>query len=805
MLNRMSFCKRLVACGLCGAALASAQGATTFSQLLVEIAQATPGATIYVENDMEATSALPVSTAITLTSPAGQTNVITRAANYGGVFINFSDAASELTLANVTVDWNKAAGSVPHFAMLSAGSLTLDAGAEVRNCDIGGNTGGIYLTGTARLVMNDGAVIRGFEGSGWAHGVQIGNNGGSPVFEMNGGLITECADHNSSATSSLGGYGGVVYVYGGDYTNEACGRFILHGGTITGNTSDRCTAGVVSWGGRWYLSGTACVTNNVGGIANDAWIERGYLFFDGDYWGRMTMRGLYEGMPDSSDGGQWAAYVGRPDGQSLKGPIAGAGNVSSQRNPNRIINGTTTGTQFNFGDRKASVGPGRYDEVSLHAALPHANQGDVVQIVADMVMDNYSITGSNYNGLTNVTLVGRPGSPVRVTRSAPSLRMLTVSHATVRLENLVFDGEGKFSPSETLLSIGAEGDVTLGAGAVLCNAVTGQQRPAVNLVAEAAHLTMLDGSAIHSCATTNEGSYATAIRVGEGNGRVYTNAPLFEMKGGVISNCVSAATGPATGGWGGAVYVQNATFAMSGGMITNNSALFGGSAGVMTWESAKIVFSGSACIAGNPGVKPDVFRNGGATLYMEGDFRGWVGVSSDSQAYDTQLPVICREGSTGAWSFFSAGTDPIGLYRGYNWSKKDFGGNDIAYWGNPVGWIDDAGFPSWERVNMPNYLPTAYDLDDADVRAGFPHTFKGTALDLDGTVALTFADAEAMKSRVPLVLYTAAGDGVFTGTWSFTVPEATGGAWKVRKVTNGSGVAAYVLDWAKSGMALVIR
>ena len=794
--------KRLAACGLCGAALTSAQGATTFSQLLVEIAQATPGATVYVENDMEATSALPVSTAITLTSPEGQTNVITRAANYGGVFINFSDAASELTLANVAVDWNKAAGAVTRFAKLTAGRLTLDAGAEVRNCNIGGNTGGIHLTGTARLVMNDGAVIRGFEGRNWAHGVQIGSNGSSAVFEMNGGLITECADHRTAGGS---GYGGVVYVY----TSDGGGAFIMHGGTITGNTSDHNTAGVVSWSGKWYLSGDAFVTNNVGELANDAWVQNGYIHFDGAYTGRMTMRGLYEGMPDSKDGDQWAAYVGRPDGQPLTGPIAGAGNVSSQRNPERIINGTATGGSFYFGNRVASVGPGRYESCSLHDALQNTSNGDTVQIVTNMFMSNYTIGGGDYPGLTNVTLIGRTDFPVTLLRPSASWRMLTVAHATVRLEHLIFDGQKGNSDWEPLLSIGAEGDVTLGPGTVLCNAVSNQQSPAINMMADGAHLTMLEGSAIHSCATTNVESWATAIRVGDGS--VRSSPPLFEMKGGVISNCVSHTTGPANGGYGGAVYVQNATFVMSGGSITGNSATNGGCAGVMAYNGAEVVFTGTARVVDNPGVRADVFRrnedssNAGGKLYMEGEFRGRVGISSGNQAYDAQLPVICREGSTGAWSFFSAGTDPIGLYRGYNWSKKDFGGNDIAYWGNPVGWIDDAGFPSWERFNMPNYLPTAYDLDDADVRAGFPHTFKGTALALDGTVALTFADAEAMKSRVPLVLYAAAADGVFTGAWNFTVPEATCGAWKVRRVTNGSGVAAYVLDWAKSGMALVIR
>ena len=780
----------VVAFGLCGVALMSARGATTFSGLIDEIGRAEFGATVYVENDMEATCALPVMTAVVLASPVGQTNVITRAPGYTDAFVDFSDAASQLTVLNVVVDWNKAAGTVEHFAKLSAGELTLDAGSEVRNCDIGNEVGGFKLTGTARLVMNDGAVIRGFEGSRYAHGVLIGDNGGTPVFEMNGGVITECVDRNPIG-SAAGGQGGVVYVYGG--------KFIMHGGTITGNTSEHNTAGVVAYSGRWYISGLSFVTNNVGAVANDAWITSGWLTFDGDYLGRMTMRGKYEGMPDSPS--QWAAYVGLPDGGMLKGPIAGAGNVSSQRDPNRIINGKSESSSFDFGNRVASVGPGRYDSVSLDDALKHTSNGDVVQIVADVEMENCVIDGSSYGGLTNLTLAGCVDYPVTLKRGTAST-MLTVSHAVVRLENLTFDGGGAGISGETLINIGKDGDVTLGPGSVLCNAVTTVKAPAVDMTSEGSHLTMLDGSAIHSCATTDGASYATAIRVGASSG--VANIPLFEMKGGVISNCVSSTTKSASSGYGGAVYIAKAKFVMSGGIITNNSALAGGCAGVMAYNSSEVVFTGTACVAGNLGVRRDVFTTGSDTLYMEGEFRGWVGISSGSQAQDGPLFVTCRLGSTGAWNFFSASTDPIGMYRGYNWSSERFSGDDKAYWGVPEGWIDNAGFPSYESFNMSKYLPTAYDLDNPSVQAGFPHVFKGTALALGGTVDLTFDDAEAMKARVPLMLYTA-GESAFTGAWTFTVPKATKGSWVVRKVMSGTDVVAYALDWEKPGIMIIVR
>ena len=767
-----------------------ARSATTYQELAREVAVAEEGATVYVENDMEATGVLKVGKRVTIASPLGQTNVITRAASYAGIFVDLTDAADDLTLERVVLDWNKAAGRATRFAQITAGRMTLNAGVELRNCSVKeGASGGIYVNDAGRLVMNEGAVIRGFEVSGFAMAVQIGTgkDGVTPVFEMNGGLITECADHYGS---SKNGYGGAVYVWGGD--------FVMHGGTITGNTSDNNVGGVVSWNGRWLLSGPAYVTNNVGVYANDVSVgggKGGWISFDGDYLGRMTLRSNYDGMPDSPS--QWGAYNLRP-GQ----PVVGAGNVSSQRDPNRIIDDLGTGGSLYFKTRLASIGPGRYDTYDFANALRQTRNGETILFTTNALQrGQILINGVQWNGLSNVTLAGSPEAPVVVSRSLTEARsMLVVSNATVRLEHFVLDGiDMAANPLATILDFG---DLTLGPGAVLKNGRTSRENAAVRVVSSGAHLTMEEGSVVSDCTTVSNLSFATAIRVGA-NSKCAVE-PLFEMKGGVITNCESLSVGAASGGYGGAVYVQNARFVMSGGKIAGNKAP-GSCAGVMVFDGGRMDITGTARIENNWGASPDLYRVDKGSVNMVGDFRGWVGVSCGEQVRDKPVKILAEAGSTGAWNFFSAGTEPYGQFVGYNWSSAEFaGGNDQIYWGVANGWVDGVGFPStYESKNMIASLPSVFDLDDAD--APQPHVLAGTACTMDKTVELVFDEARLRASnRLPLLLVTAT-DRPLTGMWDFTVPKSANGKWVVRAVRSAAGVTGYALDWSKVGMMMIIR
>ena len=762
--------------------------ATTFQELKDEVAAAADGATVYVENDMEVTGVLPCPGRVTITSPDGQTNTLRRAASYTDKFLNITDAASQLTLRDVVVDWNKAVGAATRFANVSAGILTLDAGAEVRDCRLGnGTSGGIYLTGSGRLVMNEGSVIRGFEGNSYGTAVLIGNNATGAVFEMNGGLITDCVDHYG-ATTDYKGYGGAVYVYGGD--------FFLHGGTITGNRSDNNVAGVVSWSGRWHLSGSAFVTNNVGAVANDAWVQSGYIHFDGDYEGRMTMRGLYEGMPDSKDGSQWAAYTGS---------YFGTGNVSSQRNPERIIH------RFgDWGDRMASVGPGRYDTTNLTDAFDHARDGETVMVTqAYVTTDDWIFDGTSYKGLKDVVITGRPDGTTTLVRDHLSKPLFRISGGRIRFENIVLDGRcTEEVATYPLLLAGSDGHLELGPGCVVQNAARVDQTAAISVGGSGATLLMEDGAIIRDCRTTGEESWASAIRVGYKDDELEVR-PRFEMRGGLITNCFCASKGSAYGAYGGAVYIQRADFVMSGGAIVGNRSADDGlaAAGLIVYDTGTATFSGTARIENNFGGANDVYRaQGCGTFRMVGDFRGRIGISSGEQNYDRQAGVVCEAVSTGAWNFFSAGTEPYGKYVGYNWSSEYFSGaNDQIYWGTAVGTIDDAGFSNYERFNMAKYLPSTFDLD---TESPLPHVLGGTALNLGGTVALTTADAETLKARLPLPLVQSVDGSALTGTWTFTVPAETGtgiGKWIVRTQRSSAGVTGYVLDWSKSGVVVTIR
>ena len=254
----------------CMALTGGLQAATTFDELQSALEEAADGATVYVENDISYTGVLAPNLAkrITLASPPGQTNVLLRASNYAsGAFLRLTNEAADVTLTNLVVDGNKSAGTQSdRFIDIQAGRLTLDAGTELRNVQQGPE-GSIRVLDPGKLVMNDGAVLRGFVNAQWGTCVLAGSGGASGRFTMNGGLITGCAS-TYTGSGDAGSYGGAVYTWGG--------IFDMRGGLITGNTARNACAGVAVYQGHFILSGTASVTNNAGETVNDI-----------SYWGSM--------------------------------------------------------------------------------------------------------------------------------------------------------------------------------------------------------------------------------------------------------------------------------------------------------------------------------------------------------------------------------------------------------------------------------------------------------------------------------------------------------------------------------------
>lgn len=796
----------------CMALTGGLQAATTFDELQSALEEAADGATVYVDNDITYTGVLAPNLAkrITLASPPGQTNVLLRASNYAsGAFLRLTDEAANVTLTNLVVDGNKSAGTQSdRFIDIQAGRLTLDAGTELRNVQQG-PAGSILVLDPGELVMNDGAVLRGFVNAQWGTCVLAGWRGASGRFTMNGGLITGCAS-TYTGSEPAGSYGGAVYTWGG--------IFDMHGGLITGNTASYACAGVAVYQGHFILSGTASVTNNAGETVNDIsyWGNggaNGYLYIAGPWTGAATVYAPRIVDESSEKVRLWACFVAPHEGFTPgRDDMPGLGNLSVQDYPDFVADGyvrdvyTDAGLvlsphQLNvyFKPRIARLG-NRLSVASPTELMDQLADGDEVEICQDFDLPRTLVVSNNWT----LTLRSDTNGPWTVSNSANSrwAPLARVKNATLRLENIVFDGRRNDGDAKsllaTMLEIQAGGNVTLGNGAVLQNGMLGEKHPAAHVFGSGSRLAMEPGSVVRNFSTPNANSFATAFRIGERTDADSDPKPVFTMTGGTISNCVSGTEGTAAEGYGGAVYVQNAVFDFQGGTISGNAAPSGGCAGVMVWQGATVQIGGTATVTNNPGVCPDLYRCDYGTVRMEGAFRGRVGVSSGNQAFDGRLDIACGEGATGAWNFFSAKTDPYGLYVGYMW--KD---NRVVYLRSADGWLDGVGLVC-AYEDFAHFTPTAIDVDaEADA---LPHVFGGKAVAAGGRLDVTFDEAAAREAGRTNVMLLAAREGEFlTGTWHFTVPRAARGVWKVKPVSTEQGIVAYRLVWLPTGTVFVIR
>ena len=492
--------------------------------------------------------------------------------------------------------------------------------------------------------------------------------------------------------------------------------------------------------------------------------------------------------------------------------MPGLGNLSVQDYPDFVADGyvrdvyTDAGLvlsphQLNvyFKPRIARLG-NRLSVASPTELMDQLADGDEVEICQDFDLPRTLVVSNNWT----LTLRSDTNGPWTVSNSANSrwAPLARVKNATLRLENIVFDGRRNDGDAKrllaTMLEIQAGGNVTLGNGAVLQNGMLGEKHPAACVFGSGSRLAMEPGSVVRNFSTTNANSFATAFRIGGYDDTNSDPKPVFTMTGGTISNCVSGTEGTAAEGYGGAVYVQNAVFDFRGGTISGNAAPSGGCAGVMVWQGATVQIGGTATVTNNPGVCPDLYRCDYGTVRMEGAFRGRVGVSSGNQASDGSLDIACDEGATGAWNFFSAKTDPYGLYVGYMW--KD---NRVVYLRSADGWLDGVGLVC-AYEDFAHFTPTAIDVD-AEANA-LPHVFGGKAVAAGGTLDVTFDEAAAREAGRTNVMLLAAREGEFlTGTWHFTVPRAARGVWKVNPVRTEQGIVAYRLVWLPTGTVFVIR
>ena len=751
----------------------------TQAELQSAIDAAESGATVEVTSDVTISSALSFAKAVTLRSAAGQTNVITRSQSTR--MLSFSDNA-EVRLENIVIDGNgkgKIQGACTTIA--SGSTLTFGAGTVIRDFDVGTQNGGILISPGARLCMEDGAEIRGFRGSSWANVVQIGQSTtlSSATFDMTGGLITDCA--GTTGTAGVG-YDGVVYVYGG--------TFNMSGGLITGNTSAKSVAGLDVYAGYVLMSGTATITNNIGGLVNDVVVNNedatvrkdhaGFMNIADDYTGHFTLYTSYDPIESTGASHGWSNNV-RPLNAGYHYGVS----IVSQRDPTMHLDGCVDVSARDwFYWRKTEYIVNGAPIADMRDQLSKlCTEETTIELAMDKTLTReWFVPGC----VRKLLFTSTPGTTHALCVYAGmdfALLKTTNAATTVRFENIALRGAGKHeNPLVHVLS----GTVELGQGAILEKAGYG-----VWLEKPESYLTMEDGAVIRDCVKGDgtKNSLASAVFVGLWDTALTPENCRFDMRGGLITNCTCNTTGTSAGGYGAAVYVQNAGFVMSGGAIVGNACEHA-VAGVMAWKGS-ITFDGDARVENNEGADDDLYvANQGNTYAFRDGFHGRVGVSGGTQSEGQPFYVKAEtEGAAGAWCFFanpSAG--PSGLI-----GMTDEATSKRVVWAMPSGTVGGVSVAS--AGDAARAMPKSLDV----TAEWTPIAFSGCALAASGTVAVDFdPDELEAAGKVPLTLFSGEG-GSFTGQLAFTLPEATRKRWAARR--RG---AACVLDYRK-GLVLLLR
>lgn len=534
----------------------------TQAELQAAIDAAEPGAVVEVTSDVSISSPLSFAKAVTLRSADGQTNVVTRTSAVK--MFEFSAAEADVRLERIVFDGNRGGGITCQFASLPYGTLTLDDGAVFRNCQVS-YTQGLTLKGSAHLVMEKGAEMRGFYGNDWGHGILVGANGEATyesVFDMKGGLITDC---HGTRTSASDGYDGVVYVNGG--------TFNMSGGLITSNMSVKCVAGVCVYKGCFNLSGDATIWGNEGGLVNDLIVSSGGTT-DGkarvavDWQGFATAYFDYE--PFSGSGKDWLWRYKK----TASGQHAGLGRIYHQNYPQYVCSGLVHNDEYLYWTESTfkidRLGVANLSELT---EILSAGGTNVVTQLVDVTAGTLNLSSSGHVTLrspegTNVVLSVSYGSDGGgESEQCPVIKM-NHAEATLRLEDITVRGVPALTHS-AVIDI-ALGRVELGAGAVVEGGIMG-----LWLRYHGASAVMEDGAVIRNCydcgtTTGGETAYGFGVRAGwwktTGQGTALPR-PKFTMLGGAITNCTCDTT---KSGYGGCVYVHGADFEMSGGVITGN-------------------------------------------------------------------------------------------------------------------------------------------------------------------------------------------------------------------------------------------
>ena len=138
--------------------------------------------------------------------------------------------------------------------------------------------------------------------------------------------------------------------------------------------------------------------------------------------------------------------------------------------------------------------------------------GDEVEICQDFDLPRTLVVSNNWT----LTLRSDTNGPWTVSHSANNrwAPLARVKNATLRLENIVFDGRRNDGDAKsllaTMLEIQAGGNVTLGNGAVLQNGMMGEKHPAACVFGSGSRLALDPGIEVTHIGTCTDNILARA-------------------------------------------------------------------------------------------------------------------------------------------------------------------------------------------------------------------------------------------------------------------------------------------------------
>ena len=166
----------------------------TLSELNDAIDSAESGATVYITSDIEVTETIEINKKVlTLASCEGECFKLIRTSGLNGNVLKVSGSGCDVTIENLAIDGNIAAGKYSDrlVAVADYAKLSMKEGSSVAN----GLGCGIELYGQSVLNMYDGSAITNFTGVAghYGIGIVIGTGGNyPPTVNMYGGVVADC-------------------------------------------------------------------------------------------------------------------------------------------------------------------------------------------------------------------------------------------------------------------------------------------------------------------------------------------------------------------------------------------------------------------------------------------------------------------------------------------------------------------------------------------------------------------------------------------------------------------------------------